>query len=297
MTRRIVCVGSVVQDEVYRMERLPTAGIKMDAYAVEDRFGGPAETAAVAIAKLGGRPSFWGRVGRDPAGDACIAALAASGVDGRGIAIIDGARTRRAVVMVDRSGERCIVTYRQGLPDDPHYLPNDPLDGVAVVLGDSRWPLGSIAAIECAHTKGIATVVDVDGGDRKLMQRLVGLADHVIFSAEGLRDFAGEGDPAGQLMSIVPRPGQVLAVTRGAEGSVWRLCDAIVTVGAFKVDVADTTGCGDIFHGAYAFAIAEGMAPIAAARFASAASALKAERGRGWLGMPDRSAVDAMLAP
>ena len=85
MTRRIVCVGSIVQDEVYRMERLPSAGIKMDAYAVEDRFGGPAATAAVAIAMLGGRASFWGRLGRDSAGEACIAALAAAGVDGNGV--------------------------------------------------------------------------------------------------------------------------------------------------------------------------------------------------------------------
>jgi len=296
MTRRIVCVGSIVQDEVYRMERLPSAGIKMDAYAVEDRFGGPAATAAVAIAMLGGRASFWGRLGRDSAGEACIAALAAAGVDGNGVAIIDGARTRRAVVMVDRRGERCIVTYRQGLPDDPDYLPDAPLDGVAVMLGDSRWPQGSIAAIRRAAARNIPTVVDVDGGDRTLMQVLVDLADHVIFSSEGLRDYAGDGRPADRLMSIAARPGQVLAVTRGAEGSVWRIGDDIVTVEAFEVEVADTTGCGDVFHGAYAFAIAEGMAPIAAARFASAASALKAARGRGWLGMPDRSAVDAMLA-
>ncbi len=296
MTRRIVCVGSIVQDEVYRMERLPMAGIKMDAYAIEDRFGGPAATAAVAISWLGGTVSFWGRVGRDGAGEACLAALDAAGVEQSGVAIIDGARTRRAVVMVDRSGERCIVTYRHGLPDDASYLPDDALDGVSVMLGDSRWPLGTIAALQRAGAKGIPTVVDVDGGDRALMRTLVATADHVIFSSEGLKDFAGDGRPDDQLRNLTARAGQVLAVTRGSAGSLWRIGSEIVEVPAFKVVVADTTGCGDVFHGAYAFGIADGMTPLAAARFASATAALKAQSGRGWLGMPDRAAVDAMLA-
>ena len=65
---------------------------------------------------------------------------------------------------------------------------------------------------------------------------------------------------------------------------------------AFKVAVADTTGCGDTFHGAYALALSEGRPPLAAARFASAAAAVKAQRGRGWDGMGDRAAIETMLA-
>ena len=58
----------------------------------------------------------------------------------------------------------------------------------------------------------------------------------------------------------------------------------------------DTTGCGDVFHGAFALAIAEVQAPLDAARFASVAAALKAQKGRGWLGMPNRAAVEDCLA-
>lgn len=295
MKRRIVCVGSIVQDEVYHLDALPTAGIKMDAHRVEDRFGGPAATAAVAISQLGGVASFWGRVGRDATGDAALAALKAGGVDCSGVAVIEGGRTRRAVIIVDRNGERCIVTYRRGLADQASLLPDDPLDDVALLLGDSRWPIGADVAIGRARAKGIPTVVDVDGGDRALTQRLVEQSDHVIFSSEGLRDYAGDGSPADQLMTLPMREGQILAVTRGSAGSVWRLGKEVVSVPAFAVKVEDTTGCGDVFHGAYAFAIAEGMTPLAAARFSAAAAALKAQRGRGWLGMPDRTAVDVLL--
>lgn len=295
MKRRIVCVGSIVQDEVYHMKTLPSAGIKMDAQRVEDRFGGPAATAAVAIAQLGGVSSFWGRVGRDAAGDAALAALKSGGVDCSGVAVIEGGRTRRAVVMVDGNGERCIVTYRLGLADQASLLPDDPLDDVAVVLGDSRWPVGSEAAIARARAKDIRTVVDIDGGDRAITERLIALADHVVFSAEGLRDYAGDGSPADQLMGLPQAQGQVLAVTRGSAGSVWRVGQEVVAIPAFAVKVEDTTGCGDVFHGAYALAIAEGMPPLTAARFSSAVAALKAQRGRGWLGMPDRAAVETLF--
>lgn len=295
MKRRIICVGSIVQDEVYHMEQLPSAGIKMDSLRVEDRFGGPAATAAVAIAKLGGVASFWGRVGKDATGDAAVAALKATGVDCSGVAVIEGGRTRRAVVMVDGKGERCIVTYRRGLEDQASLLPRDSLDDVAVLLGDSRWPIGADAAIARAREKGIATIADIDGGDRAMTLKIVEMTDHVIFSSEGLRDYAGEGSPAEQLKSLPIADGQVLAVTRGSAGSLWRIGGVIETVPAFEVAVEDTTGCGDVFHGAYALAIAEGMTAIVAARFAAAAAAIKAQRGRGWLGMPDRSAVEEML--
>ena len=92
------------------------------------------------------------------------------------------------------------------------------------------------------------------------------------------------------------KPCQVVAVTRGAAGSLWLINDEVVSVPAFRVPVADTTGCGDVFHGAYALALCEGQRPLEAARFATAAAALKAERGLGWDGMADRPAVDALLA-
>ena len=296
MTHRIVCVGSIVQDEVYHVETLPAAGIKIDASHVEYRFGGPAATAAVAIARLDGDVAYWGRVGADAAGQAALDALRAQGVDGAGVAVIAGGRTRRAIILVDRRGERCIVTHRMGLPDEARWLPDHPLDGCAVVLADSRWPVGAEAVFDRAHGKGIITVFDADGGPRAETERLIARADHIIFSAEGLRDCAGEGSPAEQLSTYATTTSKVVAVTRGAAGSLWWHDGHVVSIPAFQVTVADTTGCGDVFHGAYALALSEGARPLDAARFASAAAAIKAMRGRGWDGMPDRRSVAELLA-
>ena len=88
-------------------------------------------------------------------------------------------------------------------------------------------------------------------------------------------------------------PGQV-AVTLGARGSLWWHGGRAVVLGAPRVQARDTTGCGDVFHGAYALALAEGAAVEDAARLATAAAALKAERGSGWESMPDRAAAEAL---
>jgi sulfofructose kinase len=298
MTGRIVCVGAVVHDDVYHVERLPAAGIKIAASRHESRFGGPAATAAVAIANMHGAASYWGRVGADAAGDAARRALARHGVECDGIAVVQGGRTRSAVVLVDQNGERCIVAYRKGLPDDATLLPDDPLDGVAAVLVDSRWVEGAETVVLRARAKGIASVIDVDGGVRSEMAQLIDKADHIVFSAEGLRDFAGDGSQPDQLRKCATSssPSKVFAVTRGAAGSLWLLNGELTSMPAFEVAVADTTGCGDVFHGAYALALAEGQPPLDAARFASATAAIKANRGRGWDGMPDRRAVMELLA-
>jgi sulfofructose kinase len=218
------------------------------------------------------------------------------GVDCSGIAVLTEGRTLRAIVLVDPAGERSIVSDRRSLSTDASLLPDRGLEGVKVVLVDSRWPAGAAAMLERARAAGTVTVLDADGGAPEDSERLIGMADHVVFSSEGLRDFAGEGSEAELLRRSATVPGKVVAVTRGAAGSLWLIDGDLVSIPAFRVPVADTTGCGDVFHGAYALALSEGRAPLEAARFATAAAALKAERGRGWEGMADRSSVEALLA-
>ncbi|WP_046862816.1 PfkB family carbohydrate kinase [Microvirga massiliensis] len=295
MSGRIICVGNGVLDQVYEVDALPRAGVKMAARAFRESGGGPAATAALAIARLGGRSSWWGRVGDDTAGRYLLDQLAHHGVDLSGVRTIPGARTVRATVIVDGAGERSILVDRFGIPSDTAFLADHDLAGAAVLLADTRWPEGSNFALRRAAELGVLRVLDVDGGDPATLEELVGLADHVVFSDEGLADFAGPGPVAERLASAASRLGGIVAVTIGEAGSLWAMNDGIVTVPAFPVRVRDTTGCGDVFHGAYALGLAEGMPPLDAARFAAAAAALKAAHGRGWDGMPDRAAIESVM--
>ena len=83
---------------------------------------------------------------------------------------------------------------------------------------------------------------------------------------------------------------------RGGMGYLWLDGDALHAMPGYSVDAIDTLGAGDVFHGAYALALAEGREVAAAARFANAAAAIKCTRASGRRGIPLRAEVDAWLA-
>ena len=288
--RKIVCVGNLVHDEVFQVESLPASGIKTGVLGYQQRYGGPAATAAVAICRLGGAAAYWGRVGSDAAGHAAIRLMREFGVDCSGVAVLPEGRTLRAIVLVDERGERSIVSDRTSLSTNPSVLPADDLRDAGAVLVDSRWPAGADIALDRARLAGITTVLDADGGTFGENKILIDKADHVVFSSEGLRDHVGDGEPEALLRRCAQGPGRVFAVTRGAAGSLWLIRGECFSIPAFPVPVADTTGCGDVFHGAYA------LCPERRPRAAWKPHALPAPRlpsrrsgataGRGWETVP-----------
>lgn len=295
MSPLVVCVGSGVLDQVYEVETQPRAGVKTAARGFRESGGGPAATAALAIARLGGRAAWWGRVGDDAAGRFLRDQLAANGVDLSGLHVLPEACTVRATVIVDQAGERSIVVFRAGMPPGAGFLAGRDPAGAAVLLADTRWPDGAEIALRRARERGIACVLDADGGEVATLEGLAALCDHVVFSDEGLAEYIGAGSAEDRLAKAASRLRGVIAVTLGAAGSLWAIDGAMTHVPAVRLEVCDTTGCGDVFHGAYALGLAEGMTPLASARFASAAAALKARAGRGWDGIPDRRAVEILM--
>lgn len=282
-------------DRIFELDELPRSGQKIAARNSRESGGGPASTAAVAVAHLGAAAAFIGHVGDDDTGATLTRELIRHGVDAGGMIVVPGFRTIAPVVLVDAAGERCIVVHRRKAEVPREALRFD-LSGFDMLLADTRWADGAEAALIAARAAGLPSVLDVDGGERATILRLVALCDHVVFSDQGLRDFAGEGELETQLRAAAKDCPGIVAVTAGSAGSVWLIDGVVSRVPAFRVKPLDTTGCGDVFHGAYALGVCEGMQPLEAARFASAAAALKAERGQGWDGMADRAAVEALMA-
>jgi sulfofructose kinase len=127
------------------------------------------------------------------------------------------------------------------------------------------------------------------------------LVDHAIFSEAGLRAFFGsaienDADRMAALRRVRALGCRIAAVTRGADGTVWIDETGVHFQMAFTVDVVDTTGAGDVFHGAYALALGEHAGVPDAMRFASAVAALKCTRRGGRAGIPSRQEVDDFLA-
>jgi sulfofructose kinase len=293
----IICVGGVVLDRIFYVDALPQGSSKRVATDYAERGGGMAATAAAAIAALGARSALWARIGDDPTGRTTLAELERAGIDVSRIRICAGGRTATSTVHIERTGERALTNFRGHLPDDTEHLNAADLAHADAILGDVRWPTGSLWAFEQARAIGIPTVLDADAGSVEALPHLVALAAHTIFSQQGLTELTGETSPEAGLAvaSRLAASDAILGVTCGENGSLWWVDGQTLAVPAFRVAAVNTNGVGDVFHGAYALAIAEARTPVDAAQFASAAAACKCTDPRGWEGMPTRTQCEALL--
>lgn len=290
---RVICVGLSALDQIWHVEK-PFAGgsekIRAGDHATTG--GGMAANAAVAIARLGGRPSFWGRGGDDQAGHEMREGLSREGVDVSQFRLFPGGRSSVSGVIVDPTGERQIVNFRGRFPAEPNWLPLDEIAGATAVLADPRWVEGAVALFTRARRLHIPTILDADVAERDVFEQLLPLADHAIFSEPALKSFGGTANGAA-LKSVTRFNCRVVAVTRGSEGVSFVENGDLHHLDAFAVDAVDTTAAGDVFHGAYAFAIGGALAVSEAMSFASAVAALKCTRAGGRAAIPS---IDDCLA-
>lgn len=292
----ILCVGQAVQDFVFGVDEIPGRAEKFRANRFEAVGGGPAATAAVAITRLGGEASLAARLGDDRVADFIVAELEGYGVDCRLVRRFAGCASSLSAVILDGKGERLIVNYLdKELPAGADWLPDPLPEGTSAVLADTRWPEGAKAMLALAKAAGVPAVLD---GDRPVPEDtdFLRAATHLAFSAEGLQDFSGSGDHAASLSRVAEETGAWCCVTLGAGGVSYVSGEETGTVPAFPVAPVDTLGAGDVWHGAFALALAEGRDEIAALRFASAVAALKVQRLGARAGTPSRGEVDAFLA-
>lgn len=297
MTRpRVICVGIAVLDQVYTVDRLPSEAGKHFARGYKEVGGGPASGAAVTIARLGGDAILWARLGGDAVGRRIVEGLSADGVATDRIRMHDGCRSGVSAVMVDAKGERMIVNFADpDLPRAADWLPLGEVSGAGCVLADIRWPDGALRALGAARKAGVPGVLDADRGPEPVGDDLLKAASHVVFSAPGLAQRVGHDDLAEGLAETAGETDAWLAVTAGAEGVYWRHGADSGRVPAVPVDPVDTLGAGDVFHGAFALALARGQRPEAACHYAAAAAALKCTRPGGRNGFPTAEDLDRFL--
>jgi sulfofructose kinase len=298
--RTILCAGIIVLDEVFRVQRFPPPGGKIEADDFFTVNGGCAANAAVAIARLGGRAMLAGPLGgpagEDLNGDRVLAALAREQIDCAGCQRIGGVATALSAIFVDPQGERMIATYRDNRlaaarPADPHRL----LASADAVLADNRYPEFVRSICVAARGRGLTVVLDADRAT-EVSDELLRIASHVVFSSECLRATAGVDDLGAALAVIAGETRSFLAVTNGPHDVLWREGGVLRMSPVFAVNAVDTLAAGDVFHGAFTLALAEGRDPPAAIRFAAAAAGLKCARLGGGMAAPLRIEVEALLA-
>src|SRR5450432_3977470 len=295
---RILCIGIPVRDLTFRVQSVPARGSKVHASHFEEICGGNALNAAIGIARLGGRATLCGPIGdaRETANRFIFERMAHEGIETTHILHMPGIVTPISSILIDPTGERTIVTFRDPelwkvrLPDADTLLTD-----CSAILIESRCASFCTDLCAEARRRGIPVIVDVDRA-MSLREGLLTASSHLVFSSESLRETAGIADDGEALRKIAELTPSFLAGTRGPRGTIWLDAQqALQETPAFPVHTVDTLGAGDVFHGAFALAITEKQDLRAALRFASAAAALKCTRFGGAFAAPQRIEVEELL--
>ncbi|HEX5509260.1 MAG TPA: PfkB family carbohydrate kinase [Pseudolabrys sp.] len=294
---RILCSGIAVHDIVMRVQNFPEPGTKVHASDFIITGGGCAANAAVAIARLGGDTRFAGPLGgdTDAISTRIISDLAAEGINCSGVERVRNGTASVSLILLDGQGEKTIATRRgtqlgDNLPADAQKL----VAGVDAVLVDNRFPEFVSAVCRAASTRKIPIVIDLDQRTR-LDDPLLALGTHVIASSEASRGSTGVSDLVEALRLLREHLDCFIAITDGPNGVHWLERNDVRHMPAFRIEAVDSLAAGDIFHGAFTLALAEGRNEVEAMQFGSAAAALKCMRFGGASGAPTRAQVDDFL--
>ncbi len=289
----VIGFGAVSVDRLVVVDA-PLAAGKGRVVSESMSFGGNVATALAAAARLGARAEWLGWLGEDDGGVA--ADFAAMGVSTDRAVQVPGTGPIRATVIVGADGERFIAfddAIRHGADREVVLAA---LPEAAVLLVDA-YAQTSPDLVEAARYHGVAVVADLEWGDGPGFDRLFAACDHLIVPLAAGQRFTGRSDPSEAVRAIWSPGRRIVALTDGARG-MWLQAEGETAphhLPAHDVTVIDTTGCGDVLHGAYAALLALGADPPRAIVAANAAAALAATAVGGRGALPDRVAVDRLL--
>jgi sugar/nucleoside kinase (ribokinase family) len=296
----ILGLGCVAIDDLLYVPSFPSADTKLQILRRERQCGGLTATAMVAAARLGSRCAYAGTLGEDELSQFVVDAFRHEGVDATHIRRRSGARPIHSIVIVDLSRQTRTILYDLegvlGAQEDwPHA---DVIRAARILFVDHFGTEGMIRATKIAREASIPVVADFESDVMPRFGDLLALVDHLLISCEFGERLTGEKEPARIAAQLWTSERQAVVVTCGAAGC-WFVDadrpDRPQHRPAFAVAVVDTTGCGDVFHGAYASGLARGLGLEERVRFASASAALKATRPGGQAGCPTLADVEAFL--
>jgi len=285
----VLGIGNAAVDELISLDYYPEPDSKQQIRQISRQGGGLVATALVAAARQGARAAFCSRFGPDELSAFTLADLAQEGVDCSPSSHAPDGRPYHAYILVEGQGHTRTILYERGVVEPQLETITPELVGRARVLFiDHHAPLAARRAAQIAFEHGIPVVADLESDRVPYLGELIALSGHLILSARFAGRLTGLREPA-EITTALAEPNRpCCAITAGEAGCWYSLWGGPVAhCPAFRVAVVDTTGCGDVFHGVYAAALARGEAPPQAIRLASAAAALKATRLGGRAGIPD----------
>ncbi|HEY3900726.1 MAG TPA: PfkB family carbohydrate kinase [Chthoniobacter sp.] len=293
----VLGLGCATVDDIYHIPSFPAADAKVRVSRHERRGGGLTGNALVAAARLGARCAYAGCLGEDDASDFVEQDFLREGVDVSEAPRPEGAAVIHSAIIVGQdTGSRNIFYRVEGIIGAHPTLPQENVIASARVLFIDHYGMaGNLRAARIARAAGNAVVADFEDAGPPPFAEVLALTDHLILSEESALRISGKDSAAEAAMALWRDDRAAVIVTCGAAG-----CWSVTTERerqpqhhpAFQVKCTDTTGCGDVFHGAYAAQLAAGRSLDERIAVASAAAALRASRGL----TPNRADVEEFLA-
>lgn len=265
----------------------PEADEKTEMMEFSMQGGGPAATALVTLSRLGAKVAFIGKVGDDDFGRFMLRELKREGVDVSMTRLERGARSPFAFIIVERgTGRRTILWTRSTASElSPQEVDMEFITSARMLYLDGLQMEASIYAAKLARERGVTVFLDADTLWSR-SKELIGFCDVAIASKSFARDLTGGEDYERAVRAILDLGPRIAGVTLGEEGCICSDGGPIVRKPAFKVEVVDTTGAGDVFHGAFAYGLLSGWELERIAEFSNAVAALKCRKLGGRAGIP-----------
>ena len=238
--------------------------------------GGQIASAMVTCARLGLRVKYIGTVGDDERGRIQLESLRQEGINLDHVHVRQGCPNQSAYILVDRStGERTVLWRRpDGLRLDPAEVTPEQITCARLLHIDGHDTPAVEWAARIARRAGIPVSVDVDTVYHGFDQVLPWV-DYLVASSEFPEQWTNQRDPFRALEMIQNEYRmRVAAMTLGAHGALARAEGRFVYSPAFVVNCVDTTGAGDVFHGAFCYAVLQQMPIAEALDFSNAMAAL-----------------------
>lgn len=302
----ILGLGYAAVDELLYVDAHPAADAKMPVRRRERQCGGLTATALVAAARMGCRCAYAGTLGTDELSQFVMRQLQAEGIDVSRVRLRTEARPVHSTIIVDQSRQTRTILYElpDPLPADDAWPDEELVRSARLLFADHACPATMLRAARIARAAGIPVVADLENDQDPRLVQLLAVIDHAILPRHFALHVTGEKEPCAAAVALCAagrgaRLRVAAVVTCGAEGCWYATADRPTEAKwqpALAVEAVDTTGAGDVFHGAYAAALVRGLEIPEAVQFASIAAGLKCTRRGGQAGIPTLREVEARIS-
>ena len=250
--------------------------------------GGMVSTALVTLSRLGVSTAFAGKIGNDMAGRVVKEEFDLYGVDSAHLVMEPGATTPVSMILVDEStGQRTIMAGGSSVQMSPSEVPAGVVASAKYLLLDTTTRQAALAAAGIARDAGVPVVLDADSLSRPQdIGELLRSTDYLIASKVFAEALTGLTSPSKAVEALAGYGSSAAVVTLGEAGSLTLAGGRSFHTPAFPVEVVDTTGAGDVYHGAFIFGLLREWRLEKTTEFASAVAAMSCTRLGGRQGIP-----------